>query len=192
MENIGKHLPSVRALQSSMPSLTRPSAKQVDLARTTAKKILSAYPDFGKAPPEYIINFADALAYLNPDDIAVLVHPTEGLATRCQFLPTIADIHALLKERRARFDKVRATLPRNVLPPDPLPADTDFERRRAQVLELLGYNPQARAIPVKRKLVPPTQADLDGLKSKLPPPAPATRELWAEIERQDAKHRDVA
>lgn len=192
MDPIAKHLPEPTRLQNSMPSATRPSAAKLRLATATIEQMFKGRPDRGSEPEDYLVGLTETLAYLSEDDLAALGHPTEGLMTRLKFLPTPADVFEFLRERRARFDKVRATLPRNVLPPDPLPADTDFERRRAHVLELLGYNPQAKAIPVKRTLVPPTQADLDGLKSKLPPPAPATRELWAEIERQDAKHRDVA
>jgi hypothetical protein len=77
----------------------------MDTAGKVAKKILSAYPDYGKAPPEYIFNFAEALSYLTEDEMAIVTNPRNGVASRCQFLPTIADVHALLREHKAKAEQ---------------------------------------------------------------------------------------
>ena len=53
--------------QSSMPSLTRQSADRMEAGRRAAKKILSGFPDYGKAPPEYVVNLAESLSYLNDE-----------------------------------------------------------------------------------------------------------------------------
>jgi hypothetical protein len=131
-----------------MPSLTKPSAAQIDTARTAAKKILSTYPDYGKAPPEYIVSFAEALSYLTPDEIAAVTDPRNGVASRCQFLPTIADIHAVLRERQARteaFLPTPTTYKRlNGPEHDPRRLKTPEERAR-YVRRVLGYNPMERA-----------------------------------------------
>lgn len=91
---------------SSMPSPTRQSAEAVDMGRKAAKKILTSYPDYGKAPPEYAVNLAEYLSFLTQDEIATVMHPKTGITSKTAFLPTNADIQALLREdeeRKARF-----------------------------------------------------------------------------------------
>lgn len=88
-------------------SQTRPSAAQVDTARKAAKKILTSYPDYGKAPPEYGVNLADYLSYLTDDEMAVVMHPRTGITSKSAFLPTNADIQALLREHEERQAKFR-------------------------------------------------------------------------------------
>jgi hypothetical protein len=169
---------SVTDSRCSMPSLTKPSAAQMDTARKAAKKILSAYPDYGKAPPEYIVNFAEALSYLSEAEIAAVTDPRNGVASRCQYLPTIADIHALLRERRERAEQFKpAPTAYHRLKDETGPWDreTDFERKARVVKELLGYNPgpSARKTESKRDLVPPAAEDLANLKLKTPPAPPS-------------------
>jgi hypothetical protein len=165
------------------PSLTKPSAGQVDLARTAAKRILSAYPDYGKAPPEYIINFAEALSYLTETELAAVLDPRTGIVSRCQFLPTIADIHALLREseqKAAQFAPTDSGYTRFKEDFGPWDDETDYERKRRVVREALGYNPGDKGRAGKRDLVPPTAEDLANLKLKTPP-APASKYLIAQL-----------
>lgn len=170
-------IPSVTGSQSSMPSLTKPSAAQMDTARKAAKKILGAYPDYGKAPPEYIVNFAESLSYLTAEEIAAVADPRNGVASRCQFLPTIADIHALLKERKEKADQFKpAHTNYRRLGEDKGPWDeeTDYERKRRVVMECLGYNPDERGAPAaKRIFTAPTAEDMRNLKLKTPAAGPS-------------------
>lgn len=100
---------STTRLPSSMPLPTRQSAAQVEMARKAAKKILTSYPDYGKAPPEYAINLAEYLSFLTEDEIGVVMHPKTGITSKTAFLPTNADIQALLREHEERQAKFRPT-----------------------------------------------------------------------------------
>lgn len=108
MTNETDHSPASNVTQftrRSMPSThvqTKPSAAQVDMARKAAKKILTSYPDYGKAPPEYGVNLAEYLSYLNEDEIAVVMHPKHGITAKTSYLPTNADIQAVLREHEEK------------------------------------------------------------------------------------------
>lgn len=171
------NLPAARDSTSSMPSLTKPSGAQMDEARKAAKKILGAYPDYGKAPPEYIVGFAEALSYLSPDELAVVLHPKEGVATRCQYLPTIADIHAVLRDAKARreqFKPAHTNYRRLNEDAGPWDQETDFERKKRVVMECLGYNPDDQGRPAeKRTFTAPDEATVRNLKLKTPPAGPS-------------------
>lgn len=137
------------------------------------------YPDYGKAPPEYIVSFAEALSYLTEDEVAAVTDPRNGIVSRCQFLPTVADVHALLRERQERAEKFKpahtAYRRLNDEEKGPWDQETDAERKARVVKELLGYNPSpgARQLEPKRDLVPPTAADLANLDLKTPPSPPS-------------------
>lgn len=149
------------------------------------KKILSAYPDYGKAPPDYIVGFIEAVSYLPPDDIAALTHPTEGLVTRCQYLPTIADVHNLLRERKAKAEQFKTFPPKNLFKydrDDPDYQEPDYARRRRVVRECLGYNPGDTSAP-KRELTLPHDDEVRSLRLKTPA-APITPQLRALLERE--------
>lgn len=110
-----------------------------------------------------------------------MLHPLNGVAARCKFLPTFADISAVLVEHRAQQEKFKpAHTQYKRLEPDAGPWDqeTDYERKARVVKELLGYNPspKARQMEAKRTFVPPTEEDLKNLRLKTPPGRP-TREL---------------
>lgn len=67
---------------------------------------MTSYPDYGKAPPEYGVNLTEYLSYLNDDEIAIVMHPKHGITARSTYLPTNADIQALLREaeqKRTQF-----------------------------------------------------------------------------------------
>ena len=72
------------------------------MARKAAKKILTSYPDYGKAPPEYGVNLAEYLSFLTPDEISVVMNPRTGITAKTQFLPTNAEIQALLREHEEK------------------------------------------------------------------------------------------
>lgn len=131
------------ASQSLMPSPMRPSAAQVDSSRTAVKKLLALYPDYGKAPPEYVIGFAEALSHFTASELALLMDPRKGLAARCKFLPTVADAHEIIREERERAERFKpAPTAYKRLGPEPGPWDHESpEHRRRVVLEKLGYVP---------------------------------------------------
>lgn len=91
----------------STPSQMKPSAVQVDMGRKAAKKILTSYPDYGKAPPEYGVNLAEYLSYLTNEEIAVVMHPKTGITAKTPYLPTNAEIQALLRADEERREKYR-------------------------------------------------------------------------------------
>lgn len=150
----------------------------MDTARKAAKKILGAYPDYGKAPPEYIVGFAEALSHLTADEVAIVMDPRHGVAARCQYLPTVADVHAAIRDRKAAMEQFKPahTNYQRLTDNDTGPWDreTDFERKRRVVLECLGYNPDERGpTTAKRKLMPPNGDDVQNLKLRTPAAPPS-------------------
>lgn len=154
----------------------------MDTARKAAKKILGAYPDYGKAPPEYIVGFAEALSHLTADEVAIVMDPRHGVAARCQYLPTVADVHAAIRERKAAMEQFKPahTNYHRFTDKDTGPWDreTDYERKARLVKELLGYNPSpaSHKVEPKRTLTEPTADDMRNLKLKTPS-APPSRYL---------------
>lgn len=57
-----------------------------------AKKILSCYPDYGKLPPEYVVNLADVLATYSEPVLVALCNLRTGIVSKCKFPPTVADV----------------------------------------------------------------------------------------------------
>lgn len=106
---LGTALPSMTPSTPLMPWQTRQSAAQVDMGRKAAKKILTSYPDYGKAPPEYGVNLAEYLSYLTEDEIAVVMHPKTGITSKTTFLPTNAEIQALLREHEEKQRQFKPT-----------------------------------------------------------------------------------
>lgn len=99
---------STTQFPSLTPLPTKPSVERLDTARKAAKKILTSYPDYGKAPPEYAINLAECLAFLTDEEISVVMHPRTGITAKTPYLPTNAEIQALLKEHEERKAKFHA------------------------------------------------------------------------------------
>ena len=119
---------------SSTPSLTRQSAERMDAGRRAAKKILSAFPDYGKAPPEYVVNLAESLSYLSEEELAVVLHPLNGVTARTKFLPTFADITAVLQDHRNRQEQFK-------------PAHTPYSRFESVVTPADAPKPKAKFQP---------------------------------------------
>lgn len=157
---------------------------------------MASYPDYGKAPPDYVVTFVEALSYLKPDEIAALTHPTEGLAARCKFLPTVADAHELLRERRAKAEQFAPAYTNwkkiEDHPNAPWNKETDFERKKRVVRELLGYSPGEVAQQRPKNLVPPEPGFKVELKTPAAPPSEALKKLlreqgWPVVETQERK-----
>ena len=70
--------------------------------------ILSRFPDYGKAPPEYLAGIAELLASYSLDIVRTMTDSRIGISARCKFLPTQADIvefaEALESRRHATRD----------------------------------------------------------------------------------------
>ena len=79
------------------------------MGRKAAKKILTSYPDYGKAPPEYAVNLAECLSFLTEEEIGVVMHPKTGITSKTAFLPTNADIQALLREHEEQQAKFKTS-----------------------------------------------------------------------------------
>lgn len=54
--------------------------------------ILSCYPDFGKAPPEYVVNMIDLLSTYPDKTLVKLCDLRTGIVSQCAFLPSLAEI----------------------------------------------------------------------------------------------------
>lgn len=54
--------------------------------------ILSCYPDFGKAPPEYVVNLIDVLSTYPEKTLVKLCGLRTGIVSQCAFLPSVAEI----------------------------------------------------------------------------------------------------
>lgn len=178
---------SLKDSPRSMPSLRSADAESVARGRKLAARILSNYPDYGKAPPEYLLTLSETLAGLTTSEIVWLCDANDGLATVCKYLPTTADIHEFLREKRAKAEQFKpAHTAYRKLNEDhgPWEAETDFERKKRVVKELLGYDPMKPTAP-KRELVNPTAAEVDVTVSALKTEArPISAEFRAHLESE--------
>ena len=153
------------------------------MATASITYLLKGRPDAGREDPQYLAGMVDVLSWLTPEEHGWLTHPRDGLHTVCKFLPTPADVHEFLAKRKARAEQFRpAPTSYHKFDDDPNAAwnkETDVERKKRVVRELLGYNPGAKPERTRQyPLAPPTTAELDavfaGLKS---PPGPITPQL---------------
>ena len=156
------------------------------MARDTLKTLLKGRPDTSAENPKYLAEMVECLAWLSPEEHLWLAHPREGLQTVCKFLPTPADVHQFLRDRRARAEQFKPapTAYRKIEddPSAPWNLETDVERKRRVVREQLGYDPAGSA-GAPRKLEPATAEDVANLRLKTPP-APPSRYLIAKLEEQ--------
>lgn len=145
-------------------------------------------PDYGKESPEYAVGLTDTLSYLTDEELAWITNPRDGLATVCKFLPTPADVHEFLRARREKAEQFKPahTTWRKIEddPNAPWNRETDAERKRRVVKELLGYNPMERGVTASpRSFEPPSAEDMRNLKLKSPADGPS-RELIAQLEAE--------
>jgi hypothetical protein len=110
--------------------------------------ILRSYPDYGKAPPEYVASLMSAIERYPLEVIAQLVDPRKGVPGRCKYLPTVADVVELgdrfeagLREREDRKARYEAREQRLRLPAPPHDDANDLEYRKETVIRELGYDP---------------------------------------------------
>jgi hypothetical protein len=152
-----------------------------------ARKILSGYPDYGKAPREYLLAVTEFIAYQIPEVQEALAHPLTGIATKCKYLPTIADLREFIEDRAKRLN-TRATGYRYLRPGENDPVEmSPHERRKAQVIAELGYDP-SKPRDEKRKPIEPAILDAieegswspEHLKTPARPISPELRALLIE------------
>lgn len=165
-------------------------------AAEAVKAILRSRPDYGKEPPEYTIGLAETLSYLTDDELRWIMHPREGLATVCKYLPTAADVHEFLRNREAKENQFKPALtsysylgPADAIP-DPRPPT--LEERKAVVMRALGYDPQRKTMP-KRDLVRPTDDEVGKVAAGIKTPAkPISPQLRAKLEAEGWPYIPVA
>lgn len=165
-------------------------------ARSLTKKLIAAFPDYGKAPPDYLVALTECLTWLSPDEMAALAHPRTGLATVCKYLPTPADVHEFLRNREAKanqFKPAPTNYPRLGTAdaiPDPRPPT--LEERKTAVMRALGYDPQRKSVP-RRDLVRPTDDDVAKVCANLKTaPRPISPHLRAKLEAEGWPHIPLA
>ena len=88
-------------LREALPSSTPPSTeslRKLRLGSETAEKILKRYPDYAKAPPEYLAAISTILSTYDYRMQCQLSDIMTGVSARCKFLPTVAEIKELAYE----------------------------------------------------------------------------------------------
>lgn len=146
-------------------------------------------PDFGKESPDYAVGLTETLSYLTDEELAWVTSPRDGLATVCKYLPTAADIHEFIRNKRAKLEEFKpahTTYKRLTEERGPWDMEADYQRKARVVRELLGYNPSPAAQQTeqaRRVLVPPTAEDLRNLKLKTPASGPSPY-LLAQLEAE--------
>lgn len=96
--------PSLPDLNSSNEQSNERNARlqRLKVGMEAAKTILSRYPDYGKAPPEYLASIAELLADIPPENLKVMVDKFIGISARCKYLPTHADFVEFDEKLEAR------------------------------------------------------------------------------------------
>jgi hypothetical protein len=194
MDCIGKSLPAMTLSPQSTAVSTRSSARRLQPERLRAAKealqsLMKGRPDTNAENPKYLADMVEVLAHLTDEERAWLTHPRDGLHTVCKFLPTPADVHGFLRDRKVRLDAVRpaATTYRKLGTDDsdaPWNRETDFERKKRVVRETLGYDPDEQgATPAKQVLAPATAADVANRKLETAPVPPSSF-LLAKLEAE--------
>ena len=81
-------------LQTASPSSTQSSMdrlQRLKAGKEFAEKILKRYPEYGKAPVEYLAAITELLAACDYRTQCRMADIMTGISARCQFLPTVAD-----------------------------------------------------------------------------------------------------
>lgn len=107
--------PSAKASEKPtkfFPDAQLPRSTSHSPATIAAKRILACYPDYGKAPPEFVASFIATLEGHSVDDLERMSDRHTGLPARHpHYLPTVGDIAAfaeiLRKQRADRADRDR-------------------------------------------------------------------------------------
>ncbi len=185
MQTLNRNQLALATSPSSMPSLTKPNAAKMRLAISTLESILKGRVDRGMETPEWTVAITETLSYLTDEELAWIAHPRDGLATVCKYLPQPADIHEFLREKRAKAEQFKpAHTAYRKLNEDhgPWEAETDFERKKRVVQELLGYDPmKVTKAPLRDLVGKDIPKDASQLKT---PAAPPSKYLLDVIEEQ--------
>jgi hypothetical protein len=116
MEKIGKHLPEILSpkdlRRSEVHSTDASQTRRALEATKAAEKLLSSYPDYGKAPKGYLIAIAEILAELSEEALAAVMDSKNGVRARHSFLPTVADIVKVAEEYIKKRYEFRPVLDR--------------------------------------------------------------------------------
>jgi hypothetical protein len=149
-----------------------------------ANTILTSYPD-GKrgASPEYVAELMKALASCSREEMDWIMDRRDGLVARSpKFLPGIGEIAELIRERCKKLDAVRPSATSYSRLTEERIEQPPGERRKAQVRELLGYDPAAPQKRTRREdLVPPSTEDIEGLKGLLKLQRPTTSDASPQL-----------
>lgn len=94
--------PSRTDLQRSAPSSTKSRGERLLEAERVARKMLSAYPDYGKAGAEYLLSVTELLAEYPQDIQERIANHRTGVPSLTQFLPTAKDIIVFADQLMAR------------------------------------------------------------------------------------------
>lgn len=87
--------------KSAQPSVNL-RAEKLMRSEKFARKMLSAYPDYGKASPEYLLSVTEVLANYPEHIQARLADHMSGVPSKSEFLPSIAAIVKLGDEMASR------------------------------------------------------------------------------------------
>lgn len=90
--------PSATDLRKLMPCLMKSTVESRQQARDVVKQILSRFPDYGKAPPEYLIGLIEVVEQFPAHVQAAMLDPLSGISARCKFLPTSHDFVSMAAE----------------------------------------------------------------------------------------------
>lgn len=90
-----------------------------------AQTILTRYPDYGKASPEYLASIAELLADMPPENLRVMCDKFIGISAKCKFLPTHADFvefdEGIEAKRYSTRDLRHGRVPEPVYSAKPMP-----------------------------------------------------------------------
>lgn len=147
--------------------------------------LLKGRPDTDRENPRYVAEMVEVLSWLSPEEHGWLMHPRDGLHTVCKFLPTPADVHEFLRARRAKAQQFETytTWHKAETQRGPWDEETDYDRKKRVVRDLMGYDPDARQGNARRSFTPPSAEELRSLTLKTPP-APVSPQLTALLQQQ--------
>jgi hypothetical protein len=120
----------------------------MERAKLAAGQIFSSYPDYGKAPKEYLASVIEYLALLPDYVVAKLADRQTGIATKSQYLPTIAEIKiaadTIMEDRAkevryANLQSRRIALPSYRVPFRPFPKLWGAFADEPAVIKLLDH-----------------------------------------------------
>lgn len=68
---------------------------------------MAIYPDYSKAPSTYVLAITEILSTYDEDVLKAICDLKTGIPSRCQFLPTVADITKFVEENVVRQNQFR-------------------------------------------------------------------------------------